>query len=192
MPSEIIRNAIRRGMERERCGCIEIERQIGRWEISKAWYVISLVPSFLLLSSSYTILHLELAPQAAVSSAIARNEANNPVMRAEGVLRLMLNVSLYVGMTLIEDGKHVRSTVFEDGERRLVTFRVCPLFMSPSHLHLFSSSSPSSPSYLFSRWTSPARYTSVMRSSPLLRRGIAVLPPLALTSSSDPKKQHRN
>ena len=48
-------------------------------------------------------------------------------MRAEGVLRLMLNISLYVGMTLIEDGKHVRSTVFEDGERRLVTFRVCPL-----------------------------------------------------------------
>ena len=61
-------------------------------------------------------------------------------MRAEGVLRLMLNVSLYVGMTLIEDGKHVRSTVFEDGERRLVTFRVCPLllFISSSLLLLIS------------------------------------------------------
>lgn len=45
-------------------------------------------------------------------------------MRAEGVLRLILNVSLYVGMTCMEDGKHVRTTVFEDGERRFVTFRV--------------------------------------------------------------------
>jgi hypothetical protein len=52
----------------------------------------------------------------------------------------MLNVSLYVGMTLIEDGKHVRSTVFEDGERRLVTFRVC-LLLSPPHLLIFSRSS---------------------------------------------------
>lgn len=60
-------------------------------------------------------------------------------MRAEGVLRLMLNVSLYVGMTLIEDGKHVRSTVFEDGERRLVTFRVCSFLISFSLFHLFTS-----------------------------------------------------
>jgi Ran-binding protein 3 len=45
-------------------------------------------------------------------------------MRAEGVLRLILNVSLYVGMTCLEDGKHVRMTVFEDSERRLITFRV--------------------------------------------------------------------
>lgn len=54
-------------------------------------------------------------------------DADAPVMRAEGVLRLILNVSLYVGMTVLEDGKHVRSTVFEDKERRLVTFRVSPL-----------------------------------------------------------------
>jgi hypothetical protein len=46
------------------------------------------------------------------------------VMRAEGVLRLVLNVSLYVGMTCLEDGKHVRMTVFEDNERRLITLRV--------------------------------------------------------------------
>ncbi|GFZ51621.1 hypothetical protein JCM24511_09388 [Saitozyma sp. JCM 24511] len=45
------------------------------------------------------------------------------VMRAEGVLRLVLNVSLYVGMTCLEDGKHVRMTVFEDNERRLITLR---------------------------------------------------------------------
>jgi hypothetical protein len=45
-------------------------------------------------------------------------------MRAEGVLRLILNVSLYVGMTCMEDGKHVRMTVFENGEKRFVTFRV--------------------------------------------------------------------
>jgi Ran-binding protein 3 len=45
-------------------------------------------------------------------------------MRAEGVLRLVLNVSLYVGMTCLEDGKHVRMTVFEDNERRLITLRV--------------------------------------------------------------------
>lgn len=46
-------------------------------------------------------------------------------MRAEGVLRLILNVSLYVGMSCLEDGKHVRMTVFEGKERRLITFRVC-------------------------------------------------------------------
>ena len=40
------------------------------------------------------------------------------------MLRLILNVSLYVGMTCLEDGKHVRMTVFEDGEKRFVTFRV--------------------------------------------------------------------
>lgn len=45
-------------------------------------------------------------------------------MRAEGVLRLILNVSLYAGQTCLEDGKHVRTTVFEEGERRFVTFRV--------------------------------------------------------------------
>lgn len=53
--------------------------------------------------------------------------ANLAVMRAEGVLRLILNVSLYVGMSVLEDGKHVRSTVFEEKERRLVTFRVSRL-----------------------------------------------------------------
>ena len=51
------------------------------------------------------------------------------VMRAEGVLRLILNVSLYVGMSCLEDGKHVRLTVFEDGVRRLVTFRVSRVWL---------------------------------------------------------------
>lgn len=51
-------------------------------------------------------------------------QAEHPVMRAEGVLRLILNVSLYVGQTCLEDGKHVRTTVFEEGERKFVTFRV--------------------------------------------------------------------
>ena len=46
------------------------------------------------------------------------------VMRAEGVLRLILNVSLYVGITCLEDGKHIRMTVFEDGEVKHITFRV--------------------------------------------------------------------
>jgi Ran-binding protein 3 len=45
-------------------------------------------------------------------------------MRAEGVLRLILNVSLYVGITCLEDGKHIRMTVFEDGEVKHITFRV--------------------------------------------------------------------
>jgi Ran-binding protein 3 len=45
-------------------------------------------------------------------------------MRADGVLRLILNVSLYAGMNCLEDGKHVRMTVFEEGERRLITLRV--------------------------------------------------------------------
>ncbi|KAL7419089.1 hypothetical protein Q5752_005925 [Cryptotrichosporon argae] len=46
------------------------------------------------------------------------------VMRADGVLRVILNASLYAGMTCLEDGKHVRTTVFEGKARRLVTFRV--------------------------------------------------------------------
>ncbi|WOO84749.1 Brefeldin A resistance protein [Vanrija pseudolonga] len=45
------------------------------------------------------------------------------VMRADGVLRVILNASLYVGMTCLEDGKHVRTTVFEGGERRFITIR---------------------------------------------------------------------
>lgn len=45
-------------------------------------------------------------------------------MRADGVLRVILNASLYVGMTCLEDGKHVRTTVFEGGERRFITIRV--------------------------------------------------------------------
>lgn len=40
------------------------------------------------------------------------------------MLRLILNVSLYVGMSCLEDGKHIRSTVFEDGEKRLITISV--------------------------------------------------------------------
>jgi hypothetical protein len=57
MPSEIIRNAIRWRMERKRCGSIEIECEICRWEISKARYVLLLLPSFLLPSASMS--HLE-------------------------------------------------------------------------------------------------------------------------------------
>ena len=45
-------------------------------------------------------------------------------MRAEGVLRLILNISLYAGMACLEDGKYVRTTVFEDKERRFITFKV--------------------------------------------------------------------
>jgi Ran-binding protein 3 len=48
------------------------------------------------------------------------------VMRAEGSLRLILNACLYVGMPCLEDGKHVRTTVFEEGERRFITLRVGP------------------------------------------------------------------
>jgi Ran-binding protein 3 len=55
---------------------------------------------------------------------VIANDTELIVMRAEGVLRLILNVSLYVGMSCLEDGKHVRLTVFEDGERRFVTLRV--------------------------------------------------------------------
>lgn len=53
-----------------------------------------------------------------------RCETDSAVMRADGVLRLILNVSLYPGMSCLEDGKHVRMTVFEEGERRLITLRV--------------------------------------------------------------------
>ncbi|GMK56915.1 hypothetical protein CspeluHIS016_0307550 [Cutaneotrichosporon spelunceum] len=45
------------------------------------------------------------------------------VMRADGVLRVILNTALYVGMSCLEDGKHVRMTIFEAGERRFVTVR---------------------------------------------------------------------
>jgi hypothetical protein len=104
-------------------------------------------------------------------------------MRAEGVLRLMLNVSLYVGMTLIEDGKHVRSTVFEDNERRLVTFRVCPFFLL---LILISSFSlifpPPSASVAFRR----PRY------HPRPPLHLASRLGSSLTSSLDLKKQLRN
>lgn len=46
------------------------------------------------------------------------------VMRADGVLRVIMNTALYVGMSCLEDGKHVRMTIFEAGERRFVTVRV--------------------------------------------------------------------
>lgn len=45
-------------------------------------------------------------------------------MRADGVLRVIMNSALYVGMSCLEDGKHVRMTIFEAGERRFVTIRV--------------------------------------------------------------------
>ncbi|TXT04968.1 hypothetical protein VHUM_03788 [Vanrija humicola] len=45
------------------------------------------------------------------------------VMRTDGVLRVILNASLYVGMTVVEDGKHLRTTVFEGTERRFITIR---------------------------------------------------------------------
>lgn len=45
------------------------------------------------------------------------------VIRAEGVLRVILNANMYVGMTCLEDGKHVRTTVFEDGKTLFVTLR---------------------------------------------------------------------
>ncbi len=54
-------------------------------------------------------------------------------MRAEGVLRLILNVSLYAGMACLEDGKYVRTTVFENNERRFITFRVRRDFTPETH-----------------------------------------------------------
>ncbi|BEI82542.1 hypothetical protein CcaverHIS002_0304100 [Cutaneotrichosporon cavernicola] len=54
-----------------------------------------------------------------------RDDGSSPrlVMRADGVLRVILNTGLYVGMSCLEDGKHVRMTIFEAGERRFVTIR---------------------------------------------------------------------
>ncbi|RXK39160.1 hypothetical protein M231_03517 [Tremella mesenterica] len=46
------------------------------------------------------------------------------VMRADGVLRLILNCALYTGMSCLEDGKHVRMTVFDEGQRQFVTLRL--------------------------------------------------------------------
>lgn len=51
-------------------------------------------------------------------------DATRLVMRSEGVLRVILNASLYVGMTCLEDGKHVRTTVFEGKDRTFITIRV--------------------------------------------------------------------
>jgi len=45
-------------------------------------------------------------------------------MRAEGVLRVILNSSLYVGMQCLQDGKHVRTSVFEGKTLRHLTIRV--------------------------------------------------------------------
>lgn len=45
-------------------------------------------------------------------------------MRADGVLRVILNSALYSGMTCLEDGKHVRMSLFEDTELRHLTVRV--------------------------------------------------------------------
>jgi hypothetical protein len=104
-------------------------------------------------------------------------------MRAEGVLRLILNISLYVGMTVLEDGKHVRSTVFEDKERRLVTFRVSPLSILHS-LHPLKS-------LLLLKPSSPTTIT--LRSQPSSSEDhLASLATPTLTPSSDLRKQHRN
>jgi Ran-binding protein 3 len=97
--------------------------------------------------------------------------ADMKVMRAEGVLRLILNVSLYVGMSVLEDGKHVRSTVFEEKERRLVTFRVSRLSVFRPIGHRTKQFS-----YLCCNFT---------------RLAPSQLAP-KLTFSSDPKKQQRN
>lgn len=59
-------------------------------------------------------------------------DATRLVMRSEGVLRVILNASLYVGMTCLEDGKHVRTTVFEGKDRTFITIRVS--FASSSEL----------------------------------------------------------
>jgi len=45
------------------------------------------------------------------------------IMRADGVLRLILNVSLYVGMQTKVDQRYLRATVFEEGTRQFITIR---------------------------------------------------------------------
>jgi Ran-binding protein 3 len=45
-------------------------------------------------------------------------------MRADGVLRVILNASLYVGMQCLEEGKHIRMSVFEGKDLRHLTIRV--------------------------------------------------------------------
>ncbi|EJT46501.1 hypothetical protein A1Q1_04895 [Trichosporon asahii var. asahii CBS 2479] len=75
-------------------------------------------------------------------------EAARLVMRSEGVLRVILNASLYVGMTCLEDGKHVRTTVFEGKDRTFITIRVAAELASAIHEHtpLQSKANTKSPS----------------------------------------------
>jgi Ran-binding protein 3 len=46
------------------------------------------------------------------------------VMRAEGVLRLILNVSMFPNMSFDVTDKYVRTVVFEDGQSRSILIRV--------------------------------------------------------------------
>ena len=71
-------------------------------------------------------LHCSCLPPSSACLA-ATDTDGGAVMRAEGVLRLILNVNLYAGMACLEDGKYVRTTVFEENERRFITFRVSVL-----------------------------------------------------------------
>jgi Ran-binding protein 3 len=45
-------------------------------------------------------------------------------MRAEGVLRLILNVAMFPGMSIEVTDKYVRTVVFEDGQSRSLLIRV--------------------------------------------------------------------
>lgn len=45
-------------------------------------------------------------------------------MRAEGVLRLILNVSMFPKMTFELSEKHIRTVVFEDGKAKSLAIRV--------------------------------------------------------------------
>ena len=45
-------------------------------------------------------------------------------MRAEGVLRLILNVAMFPGMSFEVTDKYVRTVVFEDGQSRSLLIRV--------------------------------------------------------------------
>jgi len=57
---------------------------------------------------------------------VRRSDGKAPrlVMRADGVLRLILNVSLYAGMHSEVDQRYVRATVFEDGHKQFITLRM--------------------------------------------------------------------
>lgn len=63
-----------------------------------------------------------------------KDSAPRLVMRAEGVLRVILNVAMFSGMHIELTDKYVRTVVYEDGQARPIMIRASPCFFLRSPL----------------------------------------------------------